>query len=44
MADLKNLKKVSEKDRKMIQEAEAMMGPEPTEMGFMKNLFWGNFI
>ncbi len=43
MADLKNLKKVSEKDRKMIQEAEAMMGPEPTEMGFMKNLFWGNF-
>ena len=27
----------------MIQEAEAMLGPEPSEMGFVKNLFWGRF-
>ncbi|MDX2017479.1 MAG: acyl-CoA dehydrogenase family protein [Planctomycetota bacterium] len=41
MADLKNLK-VAERDRKMIEEAEALLGPEPTKMGFVKNLFWGN--
>ena len=39
---LSTIKGVSEKDRKMIQEAEAMLGPEPSEMGFVKNLFWGN--
>ncbi len=42
MADLKNLKNVSEKDRKMIEDAEALLGPEPSSMGFVKNLFWGN--
>ena len=41
MADLKNLKGVSERDRKMIADAEALLGPEPTSMGFVKNLFWG---
>ncbi len=41
MADLKNLKGVSEKDRAMIAEAENLLGPEPSEMGFVKNLFWG---
>lgn len=41
MADLKNLKGVSEKDRKMIEEAETLLGPEPTSMGAMKNFFWG---
>ncbi|MDX1545818.1 MAG: acyl-CoA dehydrogenase family protein, partial [Rhodothermales bacterium] len=40
---LSTIKGVSEKDRKMIQEAEAMLGPEPEEMGFIKNLFWGRF-
>jgi acyl-CoA dehydrogenase family protein 9 len=40
--DLKNIKGISERDRKMIEEAEAMLGPEPGEMGFIKNLFWGN--
>lgn len=42
MADLKALKNVSEQDRKMIEDAEALIGPEPTSMGFVKNLFWGN--
>lgn len=42
MADLKTLKGVGEKDRRMIEEAEALLGPEPGEMGFVKNLFWGN--
>jgi len=27
----------------MIQDIEAMMGPEPEDMGFVKNLFWGRF-
>jgi acyl-CoA dehydrogenase family protein 9 len=42
MADLKTLKGVSDKDRKLIEDAEAMLGPEPSSMGFVKNLFWGN--
>ncbi len=37
------LKKVSEADQKMIRDIEVMMGPEPNEMGFVKNLFWGRF-
>ena len=43
MSTLSNLKNVSARDRQMIQEAEAMLGPEPSEMGFVKNLFWGRF-
>jgi acyl-CoA dehydrogenase family protein 9 len=43
MAELKNLKNVSARDRKMLEDAEQMLGPEPSEMGFVKNLFWGNF-
>ena len=27
----------------MIADAEALLGPEPSSMGFVKNLFWGNF-
>jgi alkylation response protein AidB-like acyl-CoA dehydrogenase len=42
MADLQQLKGVSETDKKMIADAEALLGPEPTSMGFVKNLFWGN--
>ncbi|MEO0512763.1 MAG: acyl-CoA dehydrogenase family protein [Planctomycetota bacterium] len=41
MADLKAMKGVSEQDRKMIEEAESLLGPEPDELGFVKNLFWG---
>jgi len=41
MADLKNLKGISARDRKLIADAESMLGPEPSEMGFIKNLFWG---
>src|SRR5437764_12562004 len=42
MADLKSMKGVAEQDRKMIADAEALVGPEPSTMGFVKNLFWGN--
>src|SRR4051812_42343814 len=42
MADLNQLKGVSEIDKKLIEDAEALLGPEPTSMGFVKNLFWGN--
>ncbi len=41
--DKLNLKNVSEQDQKMIRDIEVMMGPEPGEMGFAKNLFWGRF-
>jgi alkylation response protein AidB-like acyl-CoA dehydrogenase len=40
VSDLKN---VSERDRKQIQAASEMLGPDPARMGFVKNLFWGNF-
>ena len=40
---LSTIKGVSARDRKMIQDVEAMLGPEPSEMGFVKNLFWGHF-
>jgi acyl-CoA dehydrogenase family member 9 len=41
MADLKSMK-LAEKDRKMIEDAETLLGPEPGSMGFVKNFFWGN--
>ena len=41
MADLKNLKGVSERDKQMIAEAETLLGPEPEAMGVVKNYFWG---
>lgn len=37
------LKNVSEKDRKQIEAAQEMLGPDPKTMGLIKNLFWGNF-
>ena len=43
MADLKTLKGVADKDKKLIADAEALIGPEPHTMGFVKNLFWGHF-
>src|SRR4051794_21272956 len=41
MPDLRDLKGIAEKDRKLIDDAEALLGPEPSAMGFVKNLFWG---
>ena len=38
-----NLKNLSDKDRKQIEQAQEMLGPDPDTMGFIKNLFWGNF-
>ncbi|MFB6249795.1 MAG: acyl-CoA dehydrogenase family protein, partial [Salinibacter sp.] len=40
---LSSIKGVSDEDRAMIQNIEAMMGPEPEDMGFIKNAFWGRF-
>mgnify|MGYP006280344225 CR=1 FL=1 len=40
---LSDIKGVSDEDRAMIQNIEAMMGPEPGDMGFVKNVFWGRF-
>lgn len=40
---LSTLKNVSVEDKKMIEDIEAMMGPEPSEMGLIKNMFWGRF-
>ena len=40
---LSNLKNVSAQDRRMIEDVETMLGPEPSSMGFVKNLFWGRF-
>jgi alkylation response protein AidB-like acyl-CoA dehydrogenase len=42
--DQLKLKNVSVRDQEMIREIEVMMGPEPSEMGFVKNLFWGRFL
>ncbi len=42
-ADLKNMKGVSERDKQMIADAEQLLGPEPSTMGAVKNLFWGRF-
>ena len=39
----KDLKNLSEKDRKQIEQAQEMLGPDPSSMGFLKNVFWGNF-
>ncbi len=39
----KDLKNVSEKDRKQIEQAQEMLGPDPSTMGVLKNAFWGNF-
>jgi alkylation response protein AidB-like acyl-CoA dehydrogenase len=38
-SDLKNL---SAKDRKQIEQAQEMLGPDPSSMGVVKNYFWGN--
>ena len=40
--DLADIKGLSEKDVKMLKDADIMLGPEPEKMGFIKNMFWGN--
>ncbi len=42
MADLKNMKGIREKDRKLLEEAESILGAEPESMGVTKNMYWGN--
>ncbi len=41
MADLKDMKGVSDRDKAMIAEAEQLLGAEPESMGVAKNYFWG---
>lgn len=41
-ADLKTMKGLSAADAKLIADAEILLGPDPDEMGFVQNLFWGN--
>jgi hypothetical protein len=38
-----DLKNISEKDRKQIEQAQEMLGPDPSTMGVIKNVFWGSF-
>ena len=42
MSDLKNLKGIKDDDRKLLEQAEEWMGAEPSKMGPVKNIFWGN--
>lgn len=39
----KNLKNLSEQDRRQIEQAQEMLGPDPSSMGYLKNVFWGNY-
>ncbi|MEM9083541.1 MAG: acyl-CoA dehydrogenase family protein [Planctomycetota bacterium] len=41
-ADLKSMKGISERDAQMIADAEVLMGPDPDEIGIIKNLFMGH--
>lgn len=41
-ADLKQMKGISAQDAKMLADAEVLLGPDPEEMGFIQNMFWGN--
>jgi acyl-CoA dehydrogenase family member 9 len=41
MSNLKNLKGISDADKKLLEQAEEWLGAEPTKMGPVKNLFWG---
>jgi len=41
MADLKQMKGMSEEDKKMIEQAESLMGSDPGEIGVAKSYFWG---
>ncbi|MDZ4829588.1 MAG: acyl-CoA dehydrogenase family protein [Phycisphaerae bacterium] len=38
-----DLKNVAARDRKQIEAAQEMLGPDPSTMGYLKNVFWGNF-
>ncbi|MBM4111134.1 MAG: acyl-CoA dehydrogenase [Phycisphaerae bacterium] len=38
-----DMKGIAERDRKQIEAAQEMLGPDPSTMGAIKNNFWGNF-
>ena len=42
-SSLSKLRNVSAADQRMIRDIETMLGPEPSQMGFIKNMFWGRF-
>ncbi|MEY2785493.1 MAG: hypothetical protein RL277_1703, partial [Planctomycetota bacterium] len=41
--NLADMKGIAERDRKQIEAAQEMLGPDPSTMGAIKNVFWGNF-
>ncbi|MBM4052233.1 MAG: acyl-CoA dehydrogenase [Planctomycetes bacterium] len=41
--NLADIKGIAERDRKQIEAAQEMLGPDPSAMGAIKNNFWGNF-
>lgn len=41
-ADLKKMKGISEADKRMLADAETLLGPDPSEIGWIKNIFYGN--
>jgi acyl-CoA dehydrogenase family protein 9 len=41
--NLADMKGIAERDRKQIEAAQEMLGPDPSSMGAIKNVFWGNF-
>ena len=38
-----SFKNISARDRTQIAKAQEMLGPDPSRMGFIKSIFWGNF-
>ncbi|MEM7623746.1 MAG: hypothetical protein AAF235_11155, partial [Planctomycetota bacterium] len=42
MTDLKQMKGMTDADRKMVEQAEALLGSDPAEIGAAKSYFWGS--
>ena len=42
-SQISQLENISAQDQRMIRDIETMVGPEPSHMGLIKNMFWGRF-
>ncbi len=42
-SNIANMKGIAERDRKQIEAAQEMLGPDPSTMGAIKNYYWGSF-
>jgi len=38
---LTDLEGISKRDKKLLEDADSMLGPEPDKLGFIKDMFWG---